>query len=145
MDLSVVWLIAGLVLMVLEFVVPGFVIIFFGVGGLITGTAVWLFPAMEASFTAQGLCFALTSVLALVVGRRCFRNLLGGKAEPSRGDADDDGFVGSAVVVSEAIRPPLPGRVTLNGAGWPAVSDRPIEVGATVTVVARDNLTLTVR
>ncbi len=145
MELAVVWLIAGLVLMLLEFVIPGFVIVFFGLGGLITGVAVWLFPAVGGSLVAQGLCFAVASVLTLVVGRRCFRNLLGGKRAAPAIDADDDGFVGSAVVVSEAIRPPLAGRVTLNGAEWAAVSDRPIEKGATVRVVARDNITLTVR
>ncbi len=142
MDIAVVWLIAGLALMLAELFVPGFVILFFGLGGLVTGVAVWLFPGMGAA--AQGLCFAVSSVLTLALGRRYCRNLLGGREERTGGAAYDDGFVGATVVVAEAIRPPLPGRVLLNGAEWPAEAARPIEKGATARVVARDNITLKV-
>lgn len=145
MDLAIVWLIAGLVLMLMEFVIPGFVIFFFGLGGIVTGVAVWLFPSIEGSIVAQGLCFAVASVATLVLGRRCFRNLLGGKTVVTHADADDDGFVGTPVVVTEAIRPPLAGRVMLNGVEWSATADRAIAKGEMAIVAARDNITLRVR
>ncbi len=145
MDLALVWLIAGLVLMLMEFVIPGFVIFFFGLGGLVTAVAVWLLPSVEGSFVAQVLCFTVASVLTLVVGRRCFRGLLQGKAEHAPGDADDDGIVGAVVEVVAAIEPPRAGRVSLHGAEWGAIADHPIAKGATATVVARDNITLTVK
>ena len=49
------WLIAGVMLILAEFVVPGVFICFFGVGAILTGIASWLIP--EMSFTIELLIF----------------------------------------------------------------------------------------
>ncbi len=49
------WLVAGLVMCALEFVVPGFIIIFFGAGAVLTAFATLIFPEMGAN--AQALLF----------------------------------------------------------------------------------------
>ena len=46
--------------------------------------------------------------------------------------------------LTAAIRPPLTGRVMLGDSEWTAESERPIEVGADVRVVAQQNLTMKV-
>ncbi len=142
MSLASIWFILGLLLTVAEIAIPGFIVIFFGVGAFVTA-AVAQFT--DASLLMQGYVFTVASVLALVVGRRCFRATLHGKRGATVADADDDGFVGAVVEVTEAIEPPRAGRVSLHGAEWAAVAERPIAKGETVTVVARQNITLTVR
>ena len=92
MSLATIWLIAAIVLMISEFVIPGFIILFFGIGAL-AASAVAFFT--EATLTTQGWVFIIVSVLSLVLGRRCFKTVLYGKLEVARGDADDDGIVGS--------------------------------------------------
>lgn len=141
MSLATIWLIAAIVLMISEFVIPGFIILFFGIGAL-AASAVAFFT--EATLTTQGWVFIIVSVLSLVLGRRCFKTVLHGKLEVARGDADDDGIVGSVVQVTAAIEPPVAGAVEVHGATWKAVATRSIPAGSSVKVVARDNITLTV-
>ncbi len=141
MSLATIWLISAILLMVSEFIIPGFVILFFGVGAL-AASGVAFFTT--ASLVVQGWVFVIVSILSLIIGRRCFKNVLRGKQELSHGDADDDGVVGRVATVTVAIQPPQPGRVIINGSEWKAVAKTPIAVGTSVTVTARENITLTV-
>lgn len=141
MSLASLWLIAGVILMVSEFVIPGFVIVFFGLGAVIT-SAVAAF--LDVSLVIQGYIFIISSLLTLFLGRRYFRNILTGKIEVAKTDADDDGIVGSVCTVSRAIEPPQAGRVIVQGSEWQAVATRPIAAGSTVKIVAKKNITLTV-
>ncbi len=142
MTLASLWFILGLLLMLAELVIPGFVILFFGVGAWVAA-AVAQFT--DASIVVQGYVFAIASVLSLVIGRRFFRTTFYGKQRGPLEDADEDGILGAVVVVTEAIEPPLPGKVALHGSDWTAIADKPFPKGATVTVCARNNITLTVR
>ena len=143
MMIAVCWLIAGIVLMLAELLIPGFVIFFFGAGAILTAGLTWLAP--ECAIGWQVIFFALASVLMVILSRACFPKTFAGKDERPRGDVDSDGLVGSVGKVSEAIEPPSSGRVVVQGTTWMAVSDRPIPAGKVVTVVKCDNITLTVR
>ncbi len=142
MTIEALWLICGLVLIMLEMLLPGFIIFFFGLGAFITAGLVWLMP--EVSFVGQGICFSVASIVTLVLGRLCFRKALSGKVVETAVDADESGILGATAEVVEAITPPRTGRVAIHGVNWNAVAKREIAVGKTVTVVARDNITLTV-
>jgi membrane protein implicated in regulation of membrane protease activity len=141
MSLATIWLITAIGLMVSEFVIPGFVIVFFGLGAL---AASGVAQFTEASLVTQGWVFVVVSVLSLVLGRRYCKGLLRGKQELSKGDADDDGVVGRVAVVTVAIEPPRTGSIEVNGVAWKATATRAIAVGESVKVVARDNITLVV-
>ncbi len=143
MLLPAIWLITGLLLMLTELIIPGFIIFFFGIGALITAGLTVFMPG--CSVVTQGLCFAITSILTLVVIRRTFPEWLKGKTLRQRADADDDGIVNTMVEVIEAIEPPKPGRVAVHGASWMAVAEHSIPVGTMVRVIRRDNITLFVR
>ena len=67
---------------------------------------------------------------------------VGGKVE-TKTDFDNES-VGRVGKLTAAIRPPLTGRVMLGDSEWTAESERPIEVGADVRVVAQQNLTMKV-
>lgn len=141
MSLAAVWLIVGIALIVSEFVVPGFVIIFFGIGAFLAA-AIAAFT--EVSLLVQGYVFVIASLAILALGRRYCKALLCGKRELAKQDADDSGIIGAVVTVTQAIEPPSPGRVALHGSEWKAISDRPLAKGATAKVKQLDNITLIV-
>lgn len=133
------WLAIGLVLSLSELWVPGFVIIFFGAGALLTSAVALLFPNLSAN--TQMFLFVVLSVASLAIFRRyTVGNGIGKKADATR-DYDDD-FIGRTVVVIEPVADGKPGKVELNGANWNAVADADFAVGDRARVAARDGLTL---
>ena len=136
------WLVSGLVLCVLEFVVPGFVIIFFGAGAMLTAFATLVFPSLGAS--AQAMLFLALSLVSLVVFRRQALGRGARKNADASVDYDDD-FVGREVVVVAAIAPSAPGKVELNGVNWNATSESALAPGARAKVIGRDGLTLKIQ
>ena len=134
------WLIAGVMLIVAEFAVPGVFICFFGVGALLTGAAVWIFPTL--SLTAQIALFAILSIGFLAGCRRFMPQSFRGSRKIDHSDIENDDIVGAEVVVTEAITPEAPGKVEFRGSQWSARADRTIAVGERASIVGRHNLTL---
>lgn len=137
-----IWLYIGSALMILELISPGFVIFFFGLAAATTGV-VTRFSGDGFTTVWQVLTFAGLSIVYLVFLRRGVKKLFSGTVETSASNFEDD-FPGKIAVVTEDINTPLSGRVMLGDAEWTAVADAPIEKGANVRVVVRDNLTLKV-
>ena len=135
------WLVSGLVLCALEFVVPGFVIIFFGAGAVLTAFVALVFPAMPPAL--QTGLFLLFSIASLVVFRRQAVGRGARKDADAAVDYDDD-FTGRQAVVTEAIAPGAPGAVEFNGVKWNAEAETATAVGTRVRIVSRDGLTLKV-
>ena len=136
-----VWAVAGIVLLVAEFLVPGFVIFFFGVGALLTALASALLPPVAGSIALQGVIWALGSILSLRFLRRRFSRVFRG--DTVEGPSTED--VGATVVVTERITPDEPGRVRYRGTSWKAISYTESFVpGDRVQIVQEDNLTLVV-
>lgn len=138
-----IWFIAGIILILAEFVIPGFVICFFGGGALIVGGVLWLFPAL--TFAWQLLLFAIIGVLLLIGCRRFMPDIFRGSESGADSDIDNDGIAGENCVCSEAIAPGIPGKVDFRGSLWSASADENIEAGAVCVVISRNNLTLNVR
>ncbi len=135
------WLVGGLAMCALEFIVPGFVIVFFGAGAVLTALALLLFPGMSAN--TQAILFLGLSLVSLAVFRR--QALGHGKRKSADAAVDyDDDFIGREAVVVEAVGPGAPGKVELNGVNWGAVSDTAFAKGERVKVSRRDGLVLTV-
>lgn len=136
------WLYIGLFLMLAEILAPGFVIFFFGLSALTVGLL--RFMIGEAfTLTMQLAAFSVLSVMYLVFLRRLLKNVFTGSKQVTQTDFDNES-VGRFGKVTEAIEPPLTGRVMIGDAEWTATADTAIPVGATVKVVAQHNLTLTV-
>ena len=135
---SWIWIIAGVVMILAEFVIPGFVICFFGLGAIITGIFSALFQALPlvwqiVLFIVSGVCFAL-------IGRKIFH----GNTAAQHLDVDADDFAGECAIVTGEISPGHPGKVEFRGSYWTAVSEKELAVGMQVKIVKRENLTLTV-
>ncbi|MBP5542603.1 MAG: NfeD family protein [Kiritimatiellae bacterium] len=133
------WLVAGLVMCALEFVVPGFIIIFFGAGAVLTAFATLLFPEMGAN--AQALLFLALSIVSLVIFRRHAIGHGAKKNADAAVDYDDD-FIGREVVAVEALEPGKPGKVELNGVQWNAVASEALAPGDRAKVRGRNGLVL---
>lgn len=137
------WIYAGAVLVLLELVVPGFVLCFFGLSAATVGVLRFVFG--EAFTLAWQLAaFSAFSVVYIVLLRRFLKKIFVGSMVSDGTDFDNES-VGRIGRVTEAINPPLTGRVMLGDSEWTASAETPIAVGADVRVVAQSNLTMKVQ
>lgn len=134
------WFIAGVALILAEFSVPGVFICFFGIGALLTGCAVWIFPQMPFALTI--LLFSVLSVLFLFSCRRFMPKSFRGTTKVDSSDIEEDDVKGAEVVVTEAVAPDAPGKVEFRGSQWTARADRAVAVGERAKIRERKNLTL---
>ena len=137
------WLYFGAFLMLMELLAPGFVVFFFGLSAATVGLCRFAFGEAFTT-TWQLAAFSAFSILYLVVLRRWLKKtFLGGKVE-AKTDFDNE-YVGRVGKVTQAIDPPLTGRVEIGDAEWTAAADAPVAQGATVEVVSQNNLTMKVK
>ena len=143
MDISPVlaWFLAGIACYVIELVLPGFIIFFFGVGAWCVALVLVL---TDVSLTGQLIIFLVSSLASLVLLRSWIRSVfLGGAVEE-----DDSVNVDPAPatgVVTEAVVPPAEGRVKYGGSFWRAVADEVIDEGAVVVIEEKKDLYVKVR
>ena len=140
--LPYLWLLAGVLLIGLELLTPGFVVIFFGIGALLTGLLSLLIPGLSASLLLQFLIWGGSSLLSLFALRRFFKRTFRGKEIE---DTGQDEFVGQTAEVIEAVTQKKPGRVSFQGTTWKAVTyDSDLAAGDSVEIMKKENLTLIV-
>jgi len=138
-----IWALVGLILLLLEFMTPGLIIFFFGVGAWIVALACAFW---DISINQQLIIFIAASVVLLLVLRQWLKGIFMGHVYSKQPASEDlQEFIGHKVVVTETISPPRTGTVELNGVGWKAAADKEIPIGEMVEVIGRDNLTLTVK
>lgn len=138
MELYWYWIVCGIILILMEFIVPGFVICFFGISALATAVVDYFFPACPLA--GQLLVFALGGVVMAFLCRKCFA----GKENRRENDIDCDDVAGEICVCREEITAETPGKVEFRGSLWKANADSVIAPGEYCVVESRDNLTLTV-
>jgi membrane protein implicated in regulation of membrane protease activity len=143
LDAKLIWFLAGILLILAEFVAPGVVIVFFGVGAVITSITTW--AGLTPGIGSQAAVFGLSSVVLLFTLRRYVRQWFVGKSADFDGDLDDDFTGREARVVKDIPGHGLDGRVEIKGAEWKARSEAAIPAGTTVVIERRDGLTLHVR
>jgi membrane protein implicated in regulation of membrane protease activity len=134
-------MLVGVLLFILELMLPGFVLFFFGLGAWITALASWFLPI---DLSGQLAIFIGSSLLSLLVLRGVIRNTFFG----SRLDGGGDSALvrdGSVAVVLTAIEPPAEGKVKYSGSSWRATAGEKVEAGETVVIVKQDGLILRVR
>jgi membrane protein implicated in regulation of membrane protease activity len=146
MDINpvIIWFVAGLVLILSEFMLPGVVLVFFGAGAWLTALTSWL--GLTPGWSSQLLVFGVSSVLLIVLLRRRLRLRFFGHVGGEQDPVDNlDELAGEHVVVTRAVTPEDGGQVEYKGAAWQARSETPLEVGQRAVVTAVDGITLIVR
>jgi membrane protein implicated in regulation of membrane protease activity len=137
----VVWFLIGLLFALLELMVPGLVIIFFGVGAWITALLSLIF---DMSIGIQILTFVISSVLSLAFLGGWFKNLIFQQKNPKY-ESDDDEFIGKRAVAKTQINATVPGKITFKGTLWKAESAENIEAGQAVEIIDKESITLIVK
>lgn len=138
-----IWALIGLIIMLMEFAVPGLIIFFFGVGAWVVA-AVCLFA--DISINWQITIFLVSSLVLLVTLRQWVKGIFVGHTYSKQDAAEDlSDHIGRQVMVQQAITPPQTGSVELNGVRWKARAEREIEAGQMVEVTGQDSLTLIVK
>jgi membrane protein implicated in regulation of membrane protease activity len=140
---ELIWFVIGLVLLIMEFSVPGLIIFFFGVGAWIVALICLL---GDISLNMQLIVFIVTSVVLLLLLRRWLKTVFsghsGGKQDLTQ-NVDD--FIGQRVKVTKAIPEDGTGKVELHGVQWEAESDSAVPEGSTVVITGKRSITLSVR
>lgn len=135
------WFLIGILFYVVELVLPGFIVFFFGVGAWCTSLAVFL---MDISLSAQMLVFLVTSLVTLFLLRKYIQKVFIGSARHDDASVKAEPVAHTGVVTEEII-PPGMGRVKYGGSFWKAVADEPVCVGMAVKIISQDNLVVKVR
>jgi membrane protein implicated in regulation of membrane protease activity len=123
-----VWIIAGLVLAALEMLVPGLVVIWFGVAAVVTGI---LAIFVHNQYVQFGV-FIVLSGLMVVFSQRIGRKIT--HPEPELVGANR--MVGMSGRVIADIMPPEFGRVKVYGEEWRATATCEIAAGGMIRIVA---------
>ncbi len=139
------WFLLGLSLMLSELAIPGFVIIFFGIGAWIT--ALCIFLGIAPAFNIQLLIFLISSILSLILFRKQGKKYFRGKVSGLVRDVSElDNVKGERAMVVEDIHPrSLAGKVEFHGTNWNATADDEIKKGTPVVILGREDLTLKVK
>jgi membrane protein implicated in regulation of membrane protease activity len=142
---ALVWLIIGIALAALEAIVPGTVIIWFGLGGLFTSLFVKL--GILNNTITQCLFFFFSSLGFLLLWILFFRRMFKKGSAANERDPMLDGLQGTVV---NPIAPGIPGKIelTTNFHGlriWSAVSTEDLPAGTVVKVVESNGIHLVVQ
>lgn len=137
---EIVWFIIGLVLFLLELVIPGFVIFFFGVGAWLTAL---LCLITDPGINIQVVVFAITSVASLLAFRKMIQKKFFYVRE-DRSDAVEDEFTGKEAIAVGDFGSDKRGKVDFKGTSWKAESKAEIKAGQTVIILEKENFLLKV-
>jgi len=134
---ALMWMIAGLALLITELVAGSFFLMWIGAGALLTALLAVFLPATWV----QWLFFALASLVLLLATRPLARKLHGGVTLPSNVDS----LKGLEGLVLEEINPRLnTGRIRVRSDEWRARSAAVIAPGTHVIIDGIEGTTLQV-
>jgi inner membrane protein len=142
--LKYLWILLGLGIMSMELFLPGFILVFFGLGAVLTGVLLIFVPM---AINTQLVLFTVLSVVLLFSFRRLAQGYFVGRvANVNPTGAAMEKFSGETAVVTETIIPnSTKGKVEFHGSFWNADADVQLTKGQKVTVLERHNLTLKVQ
>jgi membrane protein implicated in regulation of membrane protease activity len=127
-----IWFLLGIGLAFLELQMPGFIVLFFGVGCWVVAGALLIWPL---SVTQQILVFIVATIVSIALLRKglmkIFRGISAGRTEAGF----DDFPKGARVRVVQRITPQTNGRIQYRGTFWDAAADQEIEAGETVEII----------
>jgi len=143
----IVWLAIGIIIMACEIIMPGFIIFWFGAGGVLTALFIFIgiIPADAAEW--QWIFFFLSSSALLGLWQFFFRKKFNADVVDESRDATMNRLKGRATA---KISPGIPGEVELYSSyhgikKWQAASTEVIEAGEEVEVSDANGIKLIVK
>ncbi|MEO6948387.1 MAG: NfeD family protein [Ginsengibacter sp.] len=140
MHAATAWFIIGFILFVLEFIVPGLILFFFGVGAWVVAV---LLLFVDISLNIQLIIFLLSSIITIVLLRGWMKRILYGR-NPSTELLEDE-FLGRIAIAKSPISPGRNGDVYFKGTNWQASSADYIEPDENVKIIGNDSILLIVQ
>jgi membrane protein implicated in regulation of membrane protease activity len=144
---SIIWFAIGIIIMALEIVMPGFIIFWFGAGGVLTALFVYIGVIPAENGDAQWIFFFLSSLAFLGLWQVFLKKRFQSSVIDSSRDATLQNIRGK---VTSIIKPGIPGEVELYSVyhgikTWKAESSEIIEAGEEVVVVDANGIKLLVK
>lgn len=142
---QLIWFLVGVVFLIGEFSMPGFILIFFTVGSWVAALVVWSTPI---NLTAQVAVFVVSSLIFLFALRKYSLKTFKGTTRDDDEDRYMDSKIGKTAQVSKAITPHVPGEIKMMGSFWRAIADEEVAVGTSVIIesqASEDGLTFKVK
>jgi membrane protein implicated in regulation of membrane protease activity len=129
------WIVGGIVLVLLELVIPSFFIFWFGLGALLVGLMLLIAPGFPLA--GQILLWAVASVIMTVLWFRVFRRILD-KTRIGTAEGDIIGEIGLLVADTAPFKR---GKVRfqrpiLGAEEWPCMSEAEIAINTRVKLVS---------
>lgn len=140
------WFIMGIVLILLELVIPGIIIMFFGCGALLV--SLLLYCGMQLDATAQALIFLISSLCFLALFRPVYMKLFksGFNNQQAPGADVNSEYIGKKALVTKDIPGGIAqGQIEFKGAIWHAVSSEPIAAGNWIEITDIEGLLMHVK
>mgnify|MGYP001447663567 FL=1 len=128
MALLVNWFTLGIILIILEMLLPGMFLMWFGVSALIVGLITLIF---SMSMNAELILFAITSVLSVIAVIVIMR-----KASPTR----DSDLIGATFTLDSAVTNHQ-GQLNIGDSVW-LIKGPDAEAGTNIAITAIENNTL---
>ena len=140
---EIIWFLVGLVLLIMEFILPGLIIAFFGVGAWIVALVCLI---TDIGLNTQLIIFIIASVLSLLCLRKWLKGIFLGHTGSKQNLKENlEEFIGQKAVVKEKITPKAGGKVEFHGTNWEAEADEEIAAETVVEIIGKENITLKVR
>jgi membrane protein implicated in regulation of membrane protease activity len=139
-DPAVVWFLIGLGLLLLELILPGLVILFFGAGAWVTALVCAI---TNINLNIQILIFLVASLLGLVLLRKYLKNRFFSKKDEEAQDQLEE-FIGKKARAVDAFIEGE-GKVEFKGTRWSARCSEPVAKAQWVIINSKDGLTLIVK
>jgi len=135
-----IWLGSGIFLMAIEFLVPGLVMVFVGLGALTVALGMQLGYIDE--IVQQFITFFISSIIYLLTLRFLVLRFVPSVTRKENIDEDEE-VMGSIVEIVADINSGEFGRVEHSGSSWQARAegDQTILKGEQVKIIGRDNIT----
>lgn len=139
-DPAVIWFLIGLGLLLLELVLPGLVILFFGAGAWVTALACVIH---DFSLNWQILIFLIASLLGLALLRKYLKRKF---FDRKKGEVEDqlEEFIGKKAKAIEDFQDGN-GKIEFKGTRWSARCEEPVMKNQWVKIVSKDSLILEVK
>lgn len=135
------WFLLGLFLILLELALPGFVVIFFGLGAWITAL---ICLVANPGLDLQIIIFFITSILSLAFLRKMLRNRFF-KGESDSPATLEEEFLNKKAVALSDIKKGETGQVEFKGSSWEATAEDDIKNGEVVIITGKESIILNVK
>jgi len=136
------WIVFGFILLILEMLAPGAILMWFGVGALLVGALLFMFP--EMAWELQVFIFAIFSLVSIFAWKKLRKDNPEDDTESGTLNQRGKALIGRRVPLVEAVTNGV-GRVQIDDTFWRVESEEDMEVDTLVEVAGSDGATLDVK